>query len=556
MNVQVSKKTTPWRLHIIFMTARIKDTIHKAAISSKGIPNKEAITIKWVTTIIKVGEIIPTKDGRTIINKEVGTMEETKNGTTTIHKTEIKEEDEAQEVVKDEVPQPRSEVSKEENVLEEVAQPIPFPTLARKTKKHVELDSKMVEMFKKVELPPLKQSAARFVLADKSIITVTGIAEDVLIDGRVVSFSLDEATRHPLENHSKFRCDLIDNVVAKVHYSNLDEKSMIEGTSVGSPHECEENTIPPPDPPEVQMPSQEQHVELKPLPPHLKYAYLDKAHKFPVIVARGLTPQQEEKLLNVLRRNKRAIGWSLVDLVGISSQVCEHRIFLEEGARAVWQPQRCLNPTILEVVKKEVTRLLEADIIYLISDSEWVSPVQVIPKKSGVTTIKNESGELIATRVQNSWRIWLFGVFSIHIALEDQEKTTFTCPFGTYAYKRMPFGLCNAPVTFQRCMMSIFADLQEHWMEVFMDDFSVYGDSFDLCLDNLAKVLERCTKTNIVLNFEKCHFMVRQGIVLGHIISNDGISMDPAKINVISSLPYPSSEREVRAFLGHTGFYW
>ena len=103
--------------------------------------------------------------------------------------------------------------------------------------------------------------------------------------------------------------------------------------------------------------------------------------------------------------------------------------------------------------------------------------------------------------------------------------------------------------------MSIFGDFLEQCMEVFMDDFTVYGDSFDHCLDNLEKVLERCTKTNLVLNFEKCHFMVRQGIVLGHIISKDGISVDPAKINVISSLPYPSSEREVRSFLGHVGFY-
>nr|XP_025652845.1 uncharacterized protein LOC112748819 [Arachis hypogaea] len=119
----------------------------------------------------------------------------------------------------------------------------------------------------------------------------------------------------------------------------------------------------------------------------------------------------------------------------------------------------------------------------------------------------------------------------------------------------MPFGLCNAPATFQRCMMSIFADLQEHCMEVFMDDFSVYGDSFDLCLDNLAKVLERFINSNLVLNFEKCHFMVRQGIVLGHIVSNDGISVDPIKVDVIFSLPYPSSVRKVRAFLGQAGFY-
>ncbi|CAJ2657946.1 unnamed protein product [Trifolium pratense] len=147
------------------------------------------------------------------------------------------------------------------------------------------------------------------------------------------------------------------------------------------------------------------------------------------------------------------------------------------------------------------------------------------------------------------------GYFQIHIAPEDQEKTTFTCPFGTFAYRRMPFGLCNAPGTFQRCMISIFSDFIENCMEVFMDDFTIYGASFDACLTSLNLVLSRCIETNLVLNFEKCHFMVQQGIVLGHIISEKGISVDPAKIDVISTLPYPSCIREIRSFLGHAGFY-
>ncbi|XP_052724070.1 uncharacterized protein LOC128193915 [Vigna angularis] len=147
------------------------------------------------------------------------------------------------------------------------------------------------------------------------------------------------------------------------------------------------------------------------------------------------------------------------------------------------------------------------------------------------------------------------GYFQINIAPEDQEKTTFTCPFGTFAYRRMPFGLCNALGTFQRCMLSIFSDYLESCIKVFMDDFTVYGSSFDTCLDSLEKVLKRCIETNLVLNFEKCHFMVEQGLVLGHIISSKGIEVDPAKISVISKLPYPSCVQEVRSFLGHAGFY-
>ena len=116
-------------------------------------------------------------------------------------------------------------------------------------------------------------------------------------------------------------------------------------------------------------------------------------------------------------------------------------------------------------------------------------------------------------------------------------------------------GLCNAPASFQRCMMAIFSDLIEQIMEVFMDDFSVYGKTFASCLENLDRVLERCYEHHLVLNWEKCHFMVREGIVLGHKVSERGIEVDQAKIEVIEKLPPPANVKGVRSFLGHAGFY-
>nr|GEZ09585.1 hypothetical protein [Tanacetum cinerariifolium] len=123
----------------------------------------------------------------------------------------------------------------------------------------------------------------------------------------------------------------------------------------------------------------------------------------------------------------------------------------------------------------------------------------------------------------------------------DQEKTTFTCPYGTFAYRRMPFGLCNALRTFQRCMMAIFHDMIEKTMEVFMDDFSVFGDSFQSCLSYLKNMLKRCEDTNLCINWEKSHFMVNEGIVLGHKISEKGIEVDKEKVDVISKLPHPTT---------------
>ncbi|GJZ67168.1 reverse transcriptase domain-containing protein [Tanacetum coccineum] len=143
------------------------------------------------------------------------------------------------------------------------------------------------------------------------------------------------------------------------------------------------------------------------------------------------------------------------------------------------------------------------------------------------------------------------GYFQIPIDPHDQEKTTFTCPYGTFAYRRMPFGLCNAPGTFQRCMMAIFHDMIEKTMEVFMDDFSVFGNSFENCLSRVDKMLQRCEDTNLCLNWEKSHFMVKEGIVLGHKISKKGIEVDKAKIDVIAKLPHPTTVKGVRSFLGH-----
>ena len=147
------------------------------------------------------------------------------------------------------------------------------------------------------------------------------------------------------------------------------------------------------------------------------------------------------------------------------------------------------------------------------------------------------------------------GYNKITISPKDQEKTTFTCPYGTFAFRQMPFGLCNASSTFQRCMMAIFLDMVERTIEVFMDDFSVLGKYFDNFLENLRQALIICEETNLVLNWEKCHVMVKEGIVLGHQISERGIKVDRAKVETIEKQLPPSSVKGIRSFLCHVGFY-
>ncbi|XP_006579194.1 uncharacterized protein LOC114404133 [Glycine soja] len=116
-----------------------------------------------------------------------------------------------------------------------------------------------------------------------------------------------------------------------------------------------------------------------------------------------------------------------------------HQILLEDDSRPVRHPQRRLNPTILDVVKKEAMKLLATGIIYPISDSTWVSPFLVVPKKSGIAVVKNQDNELISTKVANNW------LHADSYSTRGPAQTTFTCPFGTFAYTKMPFGLCNAP---------------------------------------------------------------------------------------------------------------
>ncbi|GKC06043.1 hypothetical protein Tco_0997653, partial [Tanacetum coccineum] len=287
------------------------------------------------------------------------------------------------------------------------------------------------------------------------------------------------------------------------------------------------------------------------LPPHLEYAFLKGTSKLPVIIAKDLKREENEQLLKVLKSHKRAIAWKISDIRGIDPNFCTHKILMEDDFIPAVQHQRRVNLKIHEVIKAEVIKLLDAGLIYPISDSPWVSPIHVVPKKGGMTVITNENNELIPTRLVMGWRVCIdyrklndathkdhfplpfmdqmlerlagnefycfldgfSGYFQIPIDPQDQDKTTFTCPYGT-------FNICLST--------NAFWPLECSW-----DIPKVYGGYFP-----------RYNSKN--------H---GKGIVLGHKISKSGIEVDRAKVDVIAKLPPLTTVKGVRSFLGHAGFY-
>ncbi|GJT62850.1 reverse transcriptase domain-containing protein [Tanacetum coccineum] len=241
-------------------------------------------------------------------------------------------------------------------------------------------------------------------------------------------------------------------------------------------------------------------LELKDLPSHLEYAFLEDTNKLHVIIAKDLKDDEKARLLKVLKSHKRAIAWKISDIKGINPQFCTHKILMEDDFKPAVQHQR-----------KSVGK-----------------PRSLCAQTEGMTVVTNEDNELIPTRLVTGWRVCI-----------DYRKIND-------ATRKDHFPLC---------MMAIFYDMIEETMEVFMDDFSVFRDSFSSCLSHLEKMLKRCEDTNLVLNWEKCHFMVKEGIVLGHKISKNGIEVDRAKVDVIEKLPHPAFVKGVRSFLGHAEFY-
>nr|GEX57482.1 reverse transcriptase domain-containing protein [Tanacetum cinerariifolium] len=238
-------------------------------------------------------------------------------------------------------------------------------------------------------------------------------------------------------------------------------------------------------------------VELKDLHAHLEYAFLEDDNKLPVIIAKELGDEEKSALIKVLKSHKRAIAWKLYDIQGINPEFCTHKILMEEDYKPAVQHQIRVNPKIHDVIKKEVEKLLDAGLIYPISDSPWVSPVHWVPKKGGFTVVENEENELIPIRLVTGWQTASPGTFKFPLTLVIKKR------------QHSPAHMALLPTV--------------------------------ACLSACAMLWALFKDTNLSLNWEKSHFMVKEGIVLGHKISKNGFEVDKAKIDVIAKLPHPTT---------------
>ncbi|KAH9800697.1 hypothetical protein KPL71_000768 [Citrus sinensis] len=399
-----------------------------------------------------------------------------------------------------------------------------------------------LSVFKQLRVEECRPTTVTLQLADRSHAYPEGKIEDVLVkvdkfifpvDFIVLDFEADkEAMRNPDEVEDCNFLSAVDFVVA----DRMDRCCSKAFDRVNTFDDVEEENV---------AVIQTDWIEEKQSDRHTRFIeHLNLSDREVKITLPSIESplSQEQSLVDLLGKYRRAIGWTMADIKGISPSICMHKILLEDCSSNSVEHQRRLNPIMKEVVKKEIIKWLDAGIIYPISDSSWVSPVQCVPKKGGITVIANEKNELIPIRTVTGWRVCMdymklnkatkkdhFPLLFIDQMLDRLAGKHYYC----FLDGRIPFGLCNAPTTFQRCMMFIFSDMVEQTLEVFMNDFSMFRETYNDGLHNLEEVLKRCEMTNLVLNWEKCHFMVQEGIMLGHKVSKDDIEVDKAKIELL-----------------------
>jgi ribonuclease HI len=293
-----------------------------------------------------------------------------------------------------------------------------------------------------------------------------------------------------------------------------------------------------------------------------------------VKLSKSLTGEQRSEYVRLLKGFADVFAWTYEDLKTYDTSIIEHKIPLKEEAKPFRQKLRQINPMLLPIMEREVKKLLQAQIIVPLRYSEWVANLVPVRKKNGEIRLcvdfrnLNRSSrkdnyplpkmEHILQRVTGASRISMIDGFSgynqVSVLPEDREKTAFTTPWGTFMYAKMPFGLMNAGATFQRAMDIAFVGEKDKFVVIYLDDITVFSRSDVEHRHHLRKVFLKCRKFGISLSPTKSLFAMKEGKLLGHIVSSKGVRIDPSRVEAIQALPIPRSRKEVQSFLGKINF--
>ncbi|XP_052312616.1 uncharacterized protein LOC112328848 [Populus trichocarpa] len=287
-----------------------------------------------------------------------------------------------------------------------------------------------------------------------------------------------------------------------------------------------------------------------------------------------VTSEQRTKMIALLQEYADVFAWSYEDMPGLDTNIVVHKIPLEEGCKPVKQKLRRAHPDVWIKVKAELEKQWDAGFLEVVRYPQWVSNIVVVPKKEGKIRVCVDFRNLnkaspkddfplphIDVLVDNAARSSTYsfmdgfsGYNQIKMAPEDKTKTTFVTLWGTFCYKVMPFGLKNAGATYQRAMVTLFHDMMHKEIEVYVDDMIAKSKRGEDHVEVLRKLFERLRKYELRLNPAKCSFGVKSGKLLGFVVSDRGIEVDPDKVRVIQAMSSPKTEKEVRGFLGRINY--
>jgi hypothetical protein len=293
-----------------------------------------------------------------------------------------------------------------------------------------------------------------------------------------------------------------------------------------------------------------------------------------VNLASHLSHKQKEDYGKLLKEFSDIFAWQYDDLKTFDTEVIQHKIPLNRDTKPFRQKLRSFNPLLLPMMEREIKKLLDARIIIPLRYSEWIANLVPVRKKNGEIRLCVDFRNLnkcsrkdnyplpkmehMLQKVSGSKVMSFIDGFSgynqIAVHPEDREKTAFTTPWGTFMYEKMPFGLMNAGATFQRAMDIAFIGEKDKFVLIYLDDITVFSSSHELHLQHLRKVFLKCRRYGISLNPKKSNFALKEGKLLGHIVSEEGVKIDPKRVEAIRNLSLPRSKKDIQSFLGTINF--